>query len=291
MRLSILIPTYNCNCVRLVTDLQQQLPEDCEILVADDASTDETIRFGNRSLKDLTHVTYWEEEENHGRSGIRNLLARKAQGDYLLFIDSDAEVKNPDYIQQYLRELPTEAVVCGGALHSDTLPSPSVALRWAYEKNCEPRLTADKRREHPHQHITTFNILMPRCVALAHPFNERITRYGYEDTLLGRELERDGIAVLHIDNPLIHLGLDTNELFLHKTEEAMRTLYEIRGEMEGYSRLLTIYKQLEQWHLTGVVRVIYQAIRPMLQRNLLGKHPSIWLFNFYKLGYYITLSK
>ena len=36
MKLSILIPTFNQDCTQLVHDLLEQLPQDAEILVADD---------------------------------------------------------------------------------------------------------------------------------------------------------------------------------------------------------------------------------------------------------------
>ena len=46
--LSILLPTYNCNCVKLVTELHRQCVEskvDFEIIVADDCSPDNTVEI------------------------------------------------------------------------------------------------------------------------------------------------------------------------------------------------------------------------------------------------------
>ena len=53
--LSILIPTYNYVCVKLVTDLQQQAERlECpyEILVADDASED-AFKRENRKINGI----------------------------------------------------------------------------------------------------------------------------------------------------------------------------------------------------------------------------------------------
>ena len=289
MRLSILIPTYNTSCLSLVRELHSKLPADCEILVGDDGSNNADIRTENRRIEAMRGVTYWESAENLGRARIRNRLAEMAHGEYLLFIDSDAQVQRTDFVEKYLQCLPTLAVVCGGTLHPDTLPSPMVSLRWRYEKSCEPRFTTERRNEHPYQSLSTFNILIPKSVALAHPFDENIRQYGYEDTLLGRILEEADIKVYHIDNPLIHLGLDDNKHFLQKTEEAMRTLYDLGEKMDGLSNLLNIYRKLQRLHLIGLVRITYSISRPLLRRNLLGSRPSVRLFNFYKLGYYASL--
>ena len=289
MRLSILIPTYNTKCLSLVEELQRQLPDDCEIILADDGSTDTAAKAKNREMAGWKGVTYKEGEKNLGRAWIRNWLTQQAQGDYVLFIDSDAVVENPHFLTNYLRCLPTEAVVCGGILHPATLPSPAQSLRWAYEKHCEPKFTADKRICHPYHCLRTFNFMMPRQIALAHPFDEEITRYGYEDTLLGRQLEEDDIEVWHIENPLTNGDIETNQVFLQKTEEAMKTLHDIRHKIGRYSRLLVVYRRLQRFHLTGILRFTYKLIRPLLRRNLLGVHPSVRLFNFYKLGYYACL--
>ena len=60
--LSILIPTYNYVCVKLVTDLQQQAERlECpyEILVADDASED-AFKRENRKINGIPNCKYIE---------------------------------------------------------------------------------------------------------------------------------------------------------------------------------------------------------------------------------------
>ena len=87
--LSILIPTYNYVCVKLVTDLQQQAERlECpyEILVADDASED-AFKRENRKINGIPGCKYIELQENVGRSRIRNILGRLARYDFFLFLD------------------------------------------------------------------------------------------------------------------------------------------------------------------------------------------------------------
>ena len=86
--LSILIPTYNYVCVKLVTDLQQQAERlECpyEILVADDASED-AFKRENRKINGIPNCKYIELQENVGRSRIRNILGCLARYDYLISV-------------------------------------------------------------------------------------------------------------------------------------------------------------------------------------------------------------
>ena len=91
--LSILIPTYNDLCVNLVGALRQQAEHvglAYEILVADDGSTDADVIAKNSGINQWEHCQCLRQSQNIGRAAIRNFLARQAQYDHLLFIDSEA---------------------------------------------------------------------------------------------------------------------------------------------------------------------------------------------------------
>ena len=100
--LSILIPTYNCDCTRLVKELYSQAEHadvDYEIIVADDASPMVEHKMKNREINALPHCRLIELEENIGRARIRNRLADEARHEWLLFMDADAEVISDDFIE------------------------------------------------------------------------------------------------------------------------------------------------------------------------------------------------
>lgn len=285
--ISILIPTYNYNCVSLVSDIHQQaerLKFSYEILVADDYS-DEIYKEKNRIINKLPHCKYIELEENIGRARIRNYLGRIAQFDYLLFMDCDAEVVHRDFIKRYLEARHLGKVVYGGLLHPEVLPSKEVSLAYIYEKNAEPKNTAEKRSLNPYKVFRTFNFMIDRITFLNHQFDEAITKYGHEDTLFGKSLERDKIEIIHIDNPLLNCGLDTNIKVLKKTEESLNTLFEIREKVGESSNVLKAYRKLENWHLTGITSYLFKMTSNIIRKNLLSSHPILHLFAFYKLGY------
>lgn len=106
--LSILIPTYNNVCLELVRDLQAQASIlsstndlEYEILVADDGSTDKNTIEKNCEINGLDNCRYIERKENIGRAAIRNFLAKEAKYPWLLFIDSNMNVINNQYLAKY----------------------------------------------------------------------------------------------------------------------------------------------------------------------------------------------
>lgn len=294
MILSILIPVYNYPCTALVAALQQQADKcniEYEIIVADDGSDNVSCINENRKINAIPHSVFHEIGENHGRSWIRNWLVKHSHGQFLLFIDSDAEVCSDGFVRLYLEETGKNAVICGGILHAEENNSPSACLRYRYEKTMEPAFTAERRNRHPYANLRTFNFMMPREVALRHPFDESITLYGYEDTLLGYELEQDGVSIIHIDNPLINGYLEDNHKFLSKTEEALHSLHQLKDRMGSHSRLLQHYERLKRFKADAILRLLFPVMRPLLVRHLTGRNPSVAMFQFYKLAYYCHLRK
>ncbi len=290
--LSVLIPTYNQDCSELVEKLTQQggeLEEGFELIVGDDASSDVRVLEALDRLALLPAVRVIHNVSNVGRAKGRNLLAREAVGDVLLFIDSDAMVPPEFSLKRYLDAIREADVVCGGLRHPDVNPCPQATLRFKYEKEADKQRMAETRNLHPCQQISTFSLMVRKDLFLGILFDEQCTDYGYEDTLFGAELEKRGAKVLHIDNPLIHTGLEPNDVFLDKTERALRTLKRLEPLMASHSRLLQTVHKLRRCHIAWLVSAVYRLFRPLLRRNLLGRNPSLKAFAFYKLGYFLTL--
>lgn len=285
MLLSVLIPTYNLDCYNLVRDLSLQLPADAEIIVGDDGSTDLLNLAANEPINSLPRCRLWKAPENLGRARIRNRLAQMAQGEWLLFMDSDAMVTDPQYLQRYLDSRVADVVV-GGTRAPERCPSPEVSLRYRYERRYWERATAERRNQRPYESFTAFNFMIRRTVMMETGFDEACSTYGHEDTLLGQTLEAKGKTILHIENPLVHMGLDSNEDFMRKTELALKALLEQTDTLGQSSTLLKAYRKLKVLHLLPLVRLWHALAGTWERKNLTGKHPCLTLFNIYKLGYY-----
>lgn len=283
--LSILIPTFNDPCSTLVGNLQQQAEElgiSYEILVADDGSTQHNVLEENRSINALPHCQLIERRVNAGRAAIRNFLAQQARYAWLLFIDSDMVVCRNDYLRKYAscEETP---IVDGGVVIGTCIPG---NLRSMYEKAAESEHTYEERQQSPYRDFHTANFMIQRALMIEHPFDERFRNYGYEDVLFGKAMEQAGVPILHIDNPMSFEIFEENEHFVNKTEEGLRTLYQFRHELKGYSRLLDRAQTLPR----TPIRWWHQLFGAIERKHLTGRHPSLWVFKIYKIGYFLSLS-
>jgi glycosyltransferase involved in cell wall biosynthesis len=292
--LSILIPTRDYTCYQLVADLHEQAEDlgvPYEILLAEDGSRSQVSIIANHKIAELSHCRHLVNKENIGPANIRNLLAREAAYEWILFIDSDAKVGKNDFLSTYYQHIGKADVVVGGLMHQQENHDPHRSLRFKYEKQADAHRSAAERSQQPYDKFTTFNFMMRRSTFLCILFDKACKDYGYEDALFGVELKKRGIGILHIDNPLLHMGLDTNERFLEKSEQALRTLNALGGRMEQHSYVGRAYQRLCKYHLGGAVRVFHALFGGLIKHNLLSAHPVLLLFSLYKLGYYTTLKK
>jgi len=285
--LSILIPTYNDVCCQLVNDLQSQaaaLGIDYEIIVADDGSTDEAVLRQNRTINALPYCRLLERGMNSGRAVIRNVLASEARYPWLLFIDSDMTVCRTDFIERYVSTVGD--VVYGGLVIRHTTRQ---NLRARYELSRASEHTLERRRQSPYHDFHTANFMIRRDLMLTHPFDERFSRYGYEDVLLGKTLQMNAIGIEHIDNPLSFEIFESNAAFVSKTEEGLQTLYRFRHELRGYSRMIDFTEQHPV--VSVLIRCWHHIAKKWERRHLCSNAPTLCVFTLYRLGYFLSLKR
>lgn len=285
--LSILIPTYNDVCCQLVNDLQSQaaaLGIDYEIIVADDGSTDEAVLRQNRTINALPYCRLLERGTNSGRAVIRNVLASEARYPWLLFIDSDMTVCRTDFIERYVSTVGD--VVYGGLVIRHTTRQ---NLRARYELSRASEHTLERRRQSPYHDFHTANFMIRRDLMLTHPFDERFSRYGYEDVLLGKTLQMNAIGIEHIDNPLSFEIFESNAAFVSKTEEGLQTLYSFRHELRGYSRMIDFTEQHPV--VSVLIRCWHHIAKKWERRHLCSNAPTLCVFTLYRLGYFLSLKR
>lgn len=288
-KLSVLVPTFNYDCTALVCALDKQakaLTAGVEILIGDDASTRDEVASACRRLENGVDIRSLRPSHNLGRAGIRNMLGREARGEWLLFLDSDGLPPDNHFLSRYATTMNGKAdVVCGGIVHPRQQPSEAVSLRYRYEHHAERSHTVARRNAAPYAAFRSFNFMIRRSTFLATPFDESLRDYGYEDVLFGHQLAESGARVIHIDNPLLNCDIEDNATFLRKTEEALRTLATHAPQLAPHVRLSLQLMRLRQLGLRAVVEWCFDMTKSALRRNLLGRRPAVWLFNFYKLGY------
>lgn len=108
LKYSVIIPVYNSETTisRCLDSLLYQIPDDAEILVINDGSTDKSSEICGRYEEKYSSVHYYT-KENGGVSTARNIGLDNAAGEYILFVDSDDFVEPlywqviNDFIDQY----------------------------------------------------------------------------------------------------------------------------------------------------------------------------------------------
>jgi hypothetical protein len=296
--LSINIPVYNYEVDELVAQLENQaeaLKIQFEIRVYDDGS-EKLVKLKNCEIASLPGVIYTELEQNMGRSAIRNKMGTESKFKYLLFIDADSMPVSKDYLAKFIEYVKPNRVICGGTAYKPEKPAePEKYLRWFYGTNREA-ISAEVRNSKKGFIITSNNFLIEKQVFEKIHFREEIRNYGHEDTMLGYDLFRSGIEVFHIDNPLEHTGLEDSQVFIEKTKTALKSLHEITKNMlpgdkvfAGQVYFLKKYRAITQYFPTAFLRIFFNLFHFGIERNLTGSHPSLFLFDLYKLGFYATL--
>ncbi|KOS08029.1 hypothetical protein AM493_19725 [Flavobacterium akiainvivens] len=293
--LSILIPTYNYNVLPLVQEIQFQAKREhieFEVIVLDDASTDDATISKNQQIALIDNCYYKLLQQNVGRSKMRNLLAKKAKYHWLLFLDADTMPTTQDLICQYLQYLNTEEkVVYGGIEYQQKKPPQDQLLRWVYGRQREA-LMANAREDEPYRSFLTLNFAIAKSVFDKVRFNEEIPNLRYEDTLFAYNLSQANIRVQHIQNPVCHNGLESSAIFLRKSEEATQGFkYLIDHNLlpAGHIRLGAMWLRLKKLGLDGLAAKAFCTFNKKMRRNLLGPHPRMTVFDVYRLGYLCTL--
>jgi glycosyltransferase involved in cell wall biosynthesis len=291
--LSILIPTYNYEIFELVNVLNKQCHDtkvDFEIIVLDDGS----IKFHdeNNKINELEFCSYQKLEENIGRSAIRNFLAKKANFDNLLFLDSDTIPIDNKFIPNYCSQINKGfEIVYGGIKYRSEKPKKSQLFRWKYGIKRES-ISVEIRKKNPYLRLLTLNFMIKKTVFEKVIFNESIPNLRHEDTLFSYELKNHNIQVEHIENPVYHLGLDEFEIAIKKENEsliALKFLMENKLIPDDYIGLSKLFYRLKKMQLLFILKVFYKITKPMLLKNLASKNPSLFIFDLYRLCYFGTL--
>jgi glycosyltransferase involved in cell wall biosynthesis len=289
--LSILIPTYNYNVYNLTKEIHSQfegLAIAFEIIVLDDGSKD--FQNENQKIKSLSHVTYLYSEKNIGRSANRAKLADLATYSWLLFLDSDVLPYRESFIQKYVSNIQQtdKDVIFGGITYQKEKPPQELLLRWHYGSNREAK-NVNEREKSPY-FIISQNLLIKKETFIA----ANIVKDNYYglDNFFSNQLKRLNAKVSHIDNPVIHLGLEANEAFIKKALKAVETtvLFEEKGWMDIDERpLQKSFSKLKKLGLTKPLGFLISKFKKPMEHNFNSPRPNLFWFDLYRLAYYIEL--
>jgi len=98
--ISVIIPLYNSEKFigKCINSLLGQTYDNCEIIVVDDGSTDNSLEVAQSYAQKDARVRVFSGKKYSGVSAVRNVGLKNAKGEYVCFVDSD------DYVSKYFLE-------------------------------------------------------------------------------------------------------------------------------------------------------------------------------------------
>jgi glycosyltransferase involved in cell wall biosynthesis len=292
--ISVCIPVYNFDVSDLIESLIAQgekLDVPFEIIAIDDCSSE---HFKMKNAVACSKVKYIQLEGNIGRSKIRNLFLDYVSFENLLFLDCDSYIIQNSFLENYINKIlkTNYKVVFGGRIYPEKCPSKNQKLSWEYGSKIESK-NAEIRKKTPNKSFMTNNFLIKKDVLNKIKFDEKLTRYGHEDTLFGFELMLNSIEINHIENPILNGEIETNDVYLSKTEEGILNLSFILKNISNQEKfiqnvsLLDYYSKIKKKKLLWLFKFLFffseNTIRMMLRKGIV----NLKVFNFYKLGFFI----
>lgn len=288
--LTVCIPAYNYNVKSLVNDLLFQMriiEEKSQIIIIDDGSQ-ETFKNLYKELQN-EKISIILLDENIGRSRIRNCFLNYAQNDNLLFLDSDSEIIDADFLKNYFRCIERGyAVICGGRIYPSKVRNRKYVLHWKYGNFRESK-TAVTRNLQANRSFMTNNFMIRKEIFQKTHFSDKLYGYGHEDTLLGFELQRANVKIEHIDNPVLHGKLETNKEFLVKTVAGIQNLIFILNELNQDEEfinsvsLLKFFFRVKKRKFEKILSFMSLFLVPFISMLLRSGIVNLRLFDLYKL--------
>ena len=251
---SVIVPVYNVKefLGKCVESIMSQTYARLEILLIDDGSSDGSESICDSYAGSTGNISVFH-QENAGLSAARNTGIEKANGEYLLFVDSDdwidadtveqavekAQEYNADVvIWSYLREYP------GRSLKRDVLPAVPTLYsgedyRELYLSVVGPHGEKLSRPENLDVLSTAWNKLYKRSVIGALRF-EDTKEIGTEDLLFNIGYFKNAYSAVYIDRYFLHyrksgkptLSNTYQEQFVRKRLNLYSKISEVIGESD-----------------------------------------------------------
>lgn len=294
--ISILIPIYNYNAFPLAASIVNQtliLGVEIEIICIDDASKS-LLNKENEKINLLKNAKFFSNEINLGFSSNRNFLASISKFDFLIFIDGDSEIIDKNFINNYLNAISEGVdVIYGGRVHPNSVNNSNQKLRWKYGKFVESK-TAIERTKKEYISLMFNNTLITKNAFNKIKFDSSTNKYGHDDTLFAYKASLIKLKIKHIDNAVMHGDIDTNNVFINKTETALINLllvYKLNKISFNFVKILKLYKILFNYKIDYIISYLFKISKPLLKSQLQSTNPSLFLFNLYKIGFLCFIAR
>ena len=231
-KVSVVIPAYHAEnyiCQAIDSVLEQTYPELIEILIVDDASSDNTESVVKEMapaaevgvyLKDNRFLQYFKNIENRGVAFTRNFGVSQARGFYIAFLDAD-DWWAPDKIEKQMHAIRQKEEFCfcftGRELMDLSGRSLQKVIRVPQTITYQDMLKTN--------YVTCSSVLMKRELALAYPMDH--DEY-CEDYICWMRLLKEYGPAIGIREPLVKYRMVTGSKSNNKKKAASDHYHSLR---------------------------------------------------------------
>lgn len=243
-KLSVLVPFFGDDAADLLSALDKQMMGlSIEVLFYDDGTGDDALtdRMSEATASANGAISLITNLENKGRSAARNALFEAARSDWVLFLDADMLPAREDFLQNYLSLINVRAadILFGGfeveARAEDADRDVHRAL--SAVSDC---LTLDERQASGPQYVASSNLCVRRDVLEEEPFDSGFSGWGWEDSEWAARVSKR-YTLIHVDNPAIHLGLETTDTLLRRFATSGNNYRRFTGAHPELATTLPLY--------------------------------------------------
>ncbi len=300
---SIIIPVYNqfgytYNCLRSISEHSGDIPY--EVIVADDCSTDQV-----KELETVVHgITVIHNEKNLRFLLNCNNAAKRARGEYILFLNNDTQVQ-PEWLEPLVDIFESREDVgmvgsklvypdghlqeAGGILWKD-----GSAWNYGNMKNPEdPEYSYLKEADY----VSGAAIMIRASIWEAiGGFDERFIPAYYEDTDLAFEVRKHGYKVMmHPASVVVHFegmsnGKDTStglKAYQVQNQKKFYEKWEAVLEEEHFPNGQSVYLAKDRGQTRKQILVVDHYV-PNYDRDAGGRCTYMYLKMFLKMGFKVT---
>ena len=288
--LSILIPYFHDDPRPAIGDLQEQNvdPKDIEILVYDDGSGDADL---NRKVcadvkQAVLPVHLHVAAQNRGRSFARNYLRQQARADWVLFLDADMRPESREFIADYLAEIQKgeSDVIFGGFTVPASTEDPERELHRAFSmvSDC---LSLEERRAKGPQYVCSSNLCVRGDVIDAEPFDPEFSGWGWEDSEWAARIA-GRYQLIHIDNPALHLGLETTDTLLNRFKSSGPNYWRFTSKHPSLARTLKLYNVTRKLRRIPGQKLMRPFLKSFVKSNSLPVNMRLFALKLWRASWY-----
>ena len=267
-KISVIVPAYNAHdtLARCLGSLVNQTLHDIEIIVINDASSDDTWEIMTRCKAQFPDkVITINEKTNRGSGGARNAGLAVATGEYIGFVDSDDYIASQMYEKLYNEAVKSSADIVDCGIYTEAIDKATIYIG----DNASGKLDDSKRKMLIFGGGYLVTKIFKRDLFYNPPIKmrEKIRCLEDNDILKYMFLRADSVSNVKevLYNYCNNSCSQTKDMELRTYFEsvygAMQGTYDICSKLDNYKRVFDVIEYFYiLWYSYGINRCIYENI-------------------------------